>query len=132
MTDDAIIELASLIGVRKACTAVGRSQAIHYRRHRSSPAPERPAREGKRQPRALTPTERAEVWAVLNSPKHVDKAPAGVYHELLDDGVYLASVPTMYRVLREHDEVHERRRQAKKRPGFDAHLLPWKVVSHAE
>jgi putative transposase len=26
--------------------------------------------------------------------------------------VYLASVPTMYRVLRDHDEVHERRRQA--------------------
>lgn len=35
-----------------------------------------------------------------------------MYHELLDDGVYLASVSTMYRVLREHDEVHERRRQA--------------------
>jgi putative transposase len=49
---------------------------------------------------------------VLNSPGHVDKAPATVYHDLLDDGVYLASVSTMYRVLREHDEVRERRRQA--------------------
>jgi putative transposase len=61
---------------------------------------------------SLTSTERDEVRAVLNTPEHVDKAPANVYHELLDQGVYLASVSTMYRVLREHDEVHERRRQA--------------------
>jgi putative transposase len=112
MIDDAIAELAPLVGVREACTAVGRPQANHYRRHRQSPAPQRPKREGKPQPRALTPVERAEVRSVLNSLDHVDKAPASVYHELLDQGVYLASVSTMYRVLRDHDEVHERRRQA--------------------
>jgi putative transposase len=49
---------------------------------------------------------------VLNSEEFVDEAPATVYAKLLDQGVYLASVPTMYRVLRDHDEVHERRRQA--------------------
>ncbi len=49
---------------------------------------------------------------MLNSDEHVDEAPATVYAKLLDEGVYLASVPTMYRVLRDHDEVHERRRQA--------------------
>lgn len=112
MIDDAITELAALIGVREACTAVGRPQATHYRRHRQSPAPARPRRERKPQPRALAPVERAQVRAVLNSPQHVDKAPAAVYHELLDQGTYLASVSTMYRILREHDEVHERRRQA--------------------
>jgi putative transposase len=47
-----------------------------------------------------------------NSPAHVDEAPATVSAKLLDDGVYLALVPTMYRVLRSHDEVRERRRQA--------------------
>jgi putative transposase len=56
--------------------------------------------------------ERIELRRVLNSPEHVDEAPATVYAKLLDAGVYLASVPTMYRVLRDHDEVHERRRQA--------------------
>ena len=49
---------------------------------------------------------------MLNSEEFVDEAPATVYAKLLDQGVYLASVPTMYRVLREHDEVRERRRQA--------------------
>lgn len=112
MIDDAITELAPLVGVREACTATGRSQASHYRRHRQSPVPVRPRRERKPQPRALSAAERAQVRAVLNSPEHVDKAPAAVYHELLDQGVYLASVSTMYRIQRDHDEVHERRRQA--------------------
>jgi putative transposase len=112
MIDDAITELTPLVGVRAACAATGRPQANHYRRHRQSPAPPRPARTRRPQPRALSVRERAEVRAVLNSPEHVDKAPATVYHELLDQGVYLASVSTMYRVLRAHDEVHERRRQA--------------------
>ena len=50
--------------------------------------------------------------ALLNSPEHVDKAPATVYHELLDQGIYVCSVATMYRILREHGEVNERRRLA--------------------
>jgi putative transposase len=112
MIDDAIAELVPLVGVRDACAATGRAQATHYRRHRQSPALERPRPERKPPPRALSPAERAEVRAVLNSPEHVDRAPVTVYHELLDQGIYLASVSTMYRVLREHDEVRERRRQA--------------------
>jgi putative transposase len=112
MIDDAITELEPLVGTREACRATGRPQATHYRRHRQSPAPVRPPRERRPQPRSLPPAERAAVRAVLNSEEHVDKAPAAVYHELLDSGVYLASISTMYRILREHDEVHERRRQA--------------------
>ena len=112
MIDEAITELQPLIGTRKACRATGRPQASHYRRHRQSPAPVPPPRTPRPQPRALSAAERAHVRAVLNDPEHVDKAPAAVYHELLDDGIYLASVSTMYRILRDHDEVHERRRQA--------------------
>jgi putative transposase len=110
MIDEAIAELVPLIGVRAACRTTGRPQANHYRR--TSPAPTRPPRQRAPQPRALSAAERARVRAVLNSEEHADKAPATVYHELLDAGVYLASTSTMYRILREHDEVHERRRQA--------------------
>jgi putative transposase len=112
MTDDAIAELAPLVGTRAACRAVGTPQAGWYRRHRQSPVPPRPVRARTPSPRALSPAERQTVRSVLNSPDFVDKAPATVYYELLDEGVYLASVPTMYRILRAHDEVHERRRQA--------------------
>jgi putative transposase len=113
ITDEAIAELAGVLGsTRAACRAAGRPQANHYRRHRRSAKPDRPVRERKPQPRALTPQERDSVRAVLNSPDFADMAPAAVYHELLDEGVYLASVSTMYRILHAHDEVRERRRQA--------------------
>lgn len=113
MTDDAIAELTPVLGsVRAACKAAGRPQANHYRRHRQSPKPDKPKRERKAQPRALTPAERDTVRAVLNSPTFVDMAPASVYHELLDEGVHLCSPSTMYRILHAHNEVKERRRQA--------------------
>ena len=111
MIDQAVTELAPLVGVRAGCAAVGEAQARWYRRHRQSPPPKR-ERVPAAQPRALSEVERTQLRRVLNSPEHADEAPATVYAKLLDAGVYLASVPTMYRVLREHGEVRERRRQA--------------------
>ena len=112
MIDQAVDELQAVVGVRGVCAAVGEAQARWYRRHRQSTPPTPPERVPAAQPRALSEVERKELRRVLNSPEHVDEAPATVYAKLLDQGVYLASVPTMYRVLRDHDEVHERRRQA--------------------
>lgn len=114
MTDAAIAELTPLVGVRAACAAVGRPRATHYRRHRASPAPPRaPRPEPTAQPRALSPAERAEVLEVLHDERFVDLAPGEVYAILLDEGRYLCSESTMYRILREtHGGVPERRRQA--------------------
>ena len=112
MIDTAICELAPIVGVRDACAAVGEAQARWYRRHRQSPLPATPDRLPTPQPRALSEVERKEVRELLNSDQFVDEAPATVYAKLLDQGVYVASVSTMYRVLHEHDEVRERRRQA--------------------
>ena len=99
MTDQAIDELVPIVGTRAACAAVGRPRATHYRHHRHSPPPSRPARMRAPQPRALSEVERKEVLRVLHDPEHVDEAPATVYAKLLDAGVYLCSVPTMYRIL---------------------------------
>jgi len=112
VTDEAIAALGPLIGVQNACRAVGEARARYYRRHRRCPAPRQPARESAPQPRALSVAERRELRAVLNSEAHVDEAPATVYAKLLDEGTYLGSISTMYRVLREHGEVGERRRHA--------------------
>jgi putative transposase len=112
MIDAAVTELTPLVGVRRACAAVGEAQARWYRRHRQSPPPPKPERVPKPQPRALSEVERKELRRVLNSEEFVDEAPATVYAKLLDQGIYLGSVPTMYRVLHAHDEVQERRRQA--------------------
>lgn len=48
---------------------------------------------------------------VLNSPRFMDQSPWEIYPRLLDEGVYLCSVSTMYRILRAHDQVRERRNQ---------------------
>jgi putative transposase len=112
MADQAIGELAPIVGKRAACAALGCSRATYYRRHRRSPAPPRPARKRSPPPRALSSAERAEVLSVLHDERFADQAPASVYANLLDEGRYLCSVPTMYRLLRAEGEVRERRRQA--------------------
>ncbi|MEU0823191.1 IS3 family transposase [Streptomyces mirabilis] len=101
-----------LVGRVQACTALGVSRATYYRHHRHSPAPERPRREPRRHPRALSPEEEIRVLDVLHSPEFADMAPAEIYAVLLDRGVYLCSESTMYRLLRRRGEVRERRRQS--------------------
>jgi putative transposase len=112
MVDQTIADLAPMVGLRAACAALGRARATYYRHHRHSPLPPRASRSPRPQPRALSPTERAEVLGILHQERFVDQAPATIYATLLDEGRYVCSVPTMYRVLRAADEVHERRRQA--------------------
>jgi putative transposase len=115
VTDAAVTELALQIGVRAACRAVGTAQAGYYRRHRTGPAPPRPTpipHRDRLQPRALTSQERAAILDVLHSQRFVDAAPAQVWATLLDDGVYLGSISTFYRLLRQAGETRERRRQA--------------------
>jgi putative transposase len=112
MIDQTIDHLAGTIGTRAACAALGRSRATYYRRHRRSPPPAPSRCEPAPQPRALSARERAAVLSVLHHERFVDQAPASVYATLLDEGRYLCSVPTMYRLLRAAGEVRERRRQA--------------------
>jgi putative transposase len=123
MIDQAVEELVPLVGVKAACQAVGRPRSCHYRWHRKSPPPPAPARVAAPQPRALSEVERKEILRVLHEPEHVDEAPATVYAKLLDQGVYLASTSTMYRLLRAEGEVRERRRQASHPPAAKPELL---------
>ena len=127
MIDTAIRDLTPLIGTRAACVATGRPSASYYRGrtkpappHNKSPPAAAPAAapslapaSDSAQPRALTCAEREQVLAVLNSERFVDMAPASVYATLLDEGSYLCSESTMYRLLREHGLTGERRRHAK-------------------
>jgi len=114
-------ELAPLLGVRAACAGVGRPRASHYRRLRPA---ERRSRKARPSPsNALTAAEQQQLLAVLRSPRFVDASPAQVWAVLLDEGRYLASVSTMYRLLRAHDEVRERRRQASHPPRVRPELV---------
>jgi putative transposase len=115
VTDTAITELAPRIGVREACRVLGAAQAGYYRRNRHSPAPQRPVpipHRDRRQPRALSRAERHAILGQLHSDRFVDIAPAEVWATLLDEGVYLGSISTFYRLLRAAGETRERRHQA--------------------
>jgi putative transposase len=115
VTGEAIAALAPRIGTRAACRAAGVAQASWYRRHRSSPAPacrEPVPHRDRVQPRALAAAERQAILDTLHSPRFADTAPAEAWAALLDEGIYLGSVSTFYRVLRQAGESRERRAQA--------------------
>ncbi len=61
--------------------------------------------------RALSDLEEQTVLDALHSDRFVDKTPTEVCTSLLDEGEYLCSVSTMYRILAKYGEVKERRAQ---------------------
>jgi putative transposase len=115
-------ELAPLIGTRPACRALGASPATIYRRRR--PAEPRPARPRPIPARALTGPERQQVLDVLHSERFVDVSPEETWATLLDEGSYLCSPRTMYRLLAaKHGGVRERRNQLTHPPYAKPELL---------
>jgi putative transposase len=115
------LEVAPETGLAPACRALGVSRATAYR-HRS-PKPAAAARSRCRSPLALSEEERAAVLAELHAERFVDASPAAVYATLLDEGTYLASERTMYRLLAAHEEVRERRDQLRHPPYARPELL---------
>ena len=115
--DVAVTELEPFTSVKGRASCSGN----HGRRCTASAIRNRPRRRraGPRAPHpaALTGAEQAALLAVLDSERFADKSPAQVYAILLDDGIYLASIRTMYRVMTLADQVRERRAQAAIRPG---------------
>ena len=110
MIEQTVKELAPIVGTRPACRALGAAPATIYRRRR--PPTLRPSRQRSTPTRALSEAEREAVLAELHSDRFVDCSPAQVWATLLDEGRYLASERTMYRLLAAaHGSVRERRDQ---------------------
>ncbi len=101
-------ELALQVGVAPACQALGVARATFYRRRRPTPGHQQPR---PTPARALCESEREHVLDVLACPRFVDRSPAEVVATLLDEGEYLCSERTMYRVLAANQPVRERRNQ---------------------
>jgi len=114
---DAVTHLAPTVGVVAACDSLGVARASFYRQRPvlgppASPAPEPALPSVRPSPaRALTPIERAAVLTVLHEERFQDRSPAAVQATLLDEGQYLCSTRTMYRILEDEGESGERRDQ---------------------
>ena len=104
----AVLDAAPQLGIVAACDGLGVSRASWYRWAAPSiyGPTQRPA-----SARRLPDVERDAVLAVLHEERFADRAPAEIVATLLDEGRYLCSVSTMYRILHEHEEVRERRAQ---------------------
>jgi len=104
-----VTELAAQTSTQQACQAFAYPRSSYYRQQQAKPVSAKT--EPTPSPRALPPPERDAVREMLNSKRFADSSPRQVYGTLLDEGQYLCSVSTMYRILQVHDEVRERRHQ---------------------
>jgi putative transposase len=107
---NAVATLAPQVGVVNACEVLGVARGSYYRYQARDDSPPLPAMRS-RSPLALSEAERQQVLELLHSERFVDQAPPTVYATLLDEGQYLCSVRTMYRILAEAEEICERRNQ---------------------
>jgi putative transposase len=105
-----VTEHRATLGVAPTCQALAVPRASYYR-WQHPPVQEASPVRSRRLPRALPPEERQHVLALLHDERFADLPPAEVYATLLDEGKYVCSIRTMYRVLQENAQVHERRRQ---------------------
>ncbi len=115
MTDAYVALIAGQVTTRAAAVLTGlvRSTATRRRNTATAPTPAVSVRPAGGPVNKLTALERRRVLEVLTSDRFVDLAPLQIYAQLLDEGSYLCSVSTMYRVLGEHTLVAERRRLAR-------------------
>lgn len=114
--------LSAELGVAASCRALLLPRSSYYRSARqavvaaeASPSgatdrgPGRPNRPVHR--RALSAAQRARILETMSSERFIDRSPAHAVAVLLDDGEYLGSERTYYRVLAEAAPLRERRRQ---------------------
>jgi putative transposase len=110
----ALEELSLDIGLAPACAAMQIHRGVIYReraRRRRLIEVGAAARPRPCPPMAFSEAERARLLDCLYSERFMDCAPRSVYATLLDEGQYLGSVRTMYRVLQAQKQSGERRNQ---------------------
>lgn len=113
MLINATESLAKNVGVAPACESMGVARSTLYHMHSRKQGPKK---EPKRRPspaRKLGEKEKQQVLDMLHCERFVDKSPAEIWATLLDEGIYLCSERTMYRILDSEKEVKERRNQRK-------------------
>ena len=116
----ALIDEACAAGARQraACELAGLSLRSLQRwrapgalRSDARPTATRPAC-----PHQLTAQEQARVLGVLNEPRFADKPPAFIVATLADEGCYIASEASFYRLMRKHGQNQHRGRAQAPRP----------------
>jgi putative transposase len=106
------------VPIAQACAALGVARSSLYARCAQSRETQQPGPAtvaqlpvARASPRALPTHKRLEIRDLLNCERFADRAPREVYAALLDEGRYVCSVSTMYRVLADAGQSQDRRAQ---------------------
>lgn len=113
------------VAVDALCEALSIPRASYYRQE--VPKQAEPVAPLKQPKNALGEDEKAKVLDLLHSERFVDKTPIDVYHALIDEGEYLCSPRTMYRILAEQGETVDRRIQQSHRDAVKPELIATRV-----
>lgn len=114
----AITELSSVTGPTAACKHLAMSRSTYY--HRLQPRVTMPSVIVRPSPpHTLTDDERQIILDVAHSDRFINASPAEIVYVLIDEGIYIASERTFYRVLADNGEIRERRNLAR-RPHYAA------------
>lgn len=117
----AVTEVRGVLSCVEACAALGASRASYYRLRGQvslgTPGSRSETRPRRVSLRALSGEEQRAVLELLHAPRFVDLSVPQAWATLLDEGQYLCSMRTMYRILDAHGEIRERRDQLR-RPSY--------------
>jgi putative transposase len=120
-----LLDEAVRAGARRerACEVLGLTERSVQRWTRADVGDDGRAGPRTRPANALTPAERAKVLEVVNSPEYRDLPPKQVVPRLADEGRYVASESTIYRILRaEGQDAHRGRTRPRTVRCVDAHV----------
>ena len=115
MTRVDALNIEGHIAVSWLCAALGLHRSAIYRQRRkqhglpTDKSKREASKHGAHGYRKLSSEEQTQVMELCHSERFIDKAPPEIYATLLDEGVYVCSVRTMYRILEQQQEVRERR-----------------------
>jgi putative transposase len=94
--------------ITELCKLLGISRSTWYRRQKP-----KKQTDGRTSPRKLTDRQYRKTLTLLNSERFQDEAVPTVHAKLLDEGIYLCSPRTMYRILKAEKQVKQRRHDRK-------------------
>ncbi|WP_353650866.1 DDE-type integrase/transposase/recombinase [Nakamurella sp. A5-74] len=114
---------AAQVTTKAACALIGRPRASHYRQRADPILGPKQARRVPDNGQVLTAQERAAVLTLINTKPYADLAIGQIWARELDEGRYLCSMSSMYRIARNAGQTRERRRQATHPPEVKPELM---------
>lgn len=107
--------VASGVSCQKACERLGITERTFYRWRKRKAATNfyedgRPKADHSKPANKIPSEIRKEILAICNRPEYASMAPCEIVPALADEGVYIASESTFYRVLREEKMLNHRGR----------------------